>query len=333
MRRKSKIRETDYLFLSAWIRAQERSLLSGAQIERMLEAPTAREAALVLAECGYPVPDRVDADGAHRMIAGMRARVAAGLSGLVPDLRMVDVFRAPYDYHNAKAVLKARARGEEAAARLLVDAGRITGAVLARALETGQTDALPPVLARAARDAWEVLERSHDPQRADVLLDRACFTELSVLAEESGSAFLAGYVRLQVDAANLRTLVRVLRTGRGMDFLRGVLLEGGEIAPGRLAEAAGDGRVPEKLYAGTALEDAARLGVRAAEGGEMAALERACGRALDGCLRAAQMVPFGEQPLIAYLAAREREYVTVRVILTGLLAGLHAGAIRERLGE
>lgn len=40
-----------------------------------------------------------------------------------------------------------------------------------------------------------------------------------------------------------------------------------------------------------------------------------------------------EHPLIGYLYAREAELTTIRIILTGRLAGLDTDAIRERLRD
>ena len=48
-----KIRDTDYLFLSTRLRALERNVLTSARMERMIDAPTAADAAKVLSEIGY----------------------------------------------------------------------------------------------------------------------------------------------------------------------------------------------------------------------------------------------------------------------------------------
>ena len=49
----TKIKDTDYLTISARIRAMENRLLTRERMERMLEARTDEEAAKVLTECGY----------------------------------------------------------------------------------------------------------------------------------------------------------------------------------------------------------------------------------------------------------------------------------------
>ena len=48
-------------------------------------------------------------------------------------------------------------------------------------------------------------------------------------------------------------------------------------------------------------------------------------------LAGAQFVPFGEAPLLGYLAARETEYTNLRILLLGRSTGLSADVIRSRL--
>ena len=48
-------------------------------------------------------------------------------------------------------------------------------------------------------------------------------------------------------------------------------------------------------------------------------------------LSGAQFVPFGEAPLVGYLAARETEYTNLRILLTGRGTGLSPDVIRSRL--
>ena len=60
-----KIRDTDYLALSAYLRAMENQLLTKDRMERILEAPTDAEAEKLLQECGdyggiqKPIPYRL----------------------------------------------------------------------------------------------------------------------------------------------------------------------------------------------------------------------------------------------------------------------------------
>ena len=327
-----RIKDTDYLYLSARLRAMENSLLTQARMERMLDAPTAEDAAKVLTECGYQELSRVDVDTVNDLLAKARDQVMHDLAGCAPDPRMVDVFQIKYDYHNAKVLLKSEARGEDPQ-RLLVDAGRIPGKTLAAAVAESEFGSLPAPLAKAIQDARELLGATKDPQQADFLLDQAYFKEMEHLAQETGSEFLQGYVRLMVDVANLRSLVRVIRMGKDGDFLKTVLFQGGSMDLRRLIAVAEGSATVEEIYSTSSLAQAAQLGHAAVSGDGLTAFEKACDNALMAYLTQAKRVAFGEQPLIAYLAAKDSEFTAVRIIMTGRLAGLSADVIRERLRD
>ena len=48
---------------------------------------------------------------------------------------------------------------------------------------------------------------------------------------------------------------------------------------------------------------------------------------------AARRVPFGVEVALGYLAAKEAEWMAVRTVLSGRMAGVPAEALRERLRE
>ena len=150
------------------------------------------------------------------------------------------------------------------------------------------------------------------------------------LAKDSGSQFLLGYVRMLVDAANLRSVVRVLRMGRDADFLATVLFPGGTIPAATVVKAA-DGEPLESIYFSSLFEEAAAAGVQAIQGGSLTAFEKACDNALNAYMQKAKYIPFGEQPMLGYVSAKDNEFTAIRIILTGRLADLPADVIRERL--
>ena len=63
----------------------------------------------------------------------------------------------------------------------------------------------------------------------------------------------------------------------------------------------------------------------------MTEFEKRCDDAVGDYLAGAQYVPFGEAPLVGYLAARETEYTNLRIILMGRAAGIAPAVIRARL--
>ncbi|MCI2055817.1 MAG: V-type ATPase subunit [Oscillibacter sp.] len=328
-----KIKDTDYLAISARIKAMETGLLTGERMEQMLAARSDEEIMRVLQECGYPDfsldrPEEMDA-----ALSKAREETLLDLGGSAPDAGYLDVFQLKYDYHNVKALLKAKAVGADAAS-MLMDLGRVPVSELQEALDSGEDASLPTMLAQAAAEAKEVLETTRDPQLSDFVLDRWYYKDLMAAARKTGSSFLTGYVRASIDAANLRSLVRTLRMGRDADFLKGVLFEGGDIAADSVAQvAASVGSGLAELYASTDLKAAAESGAKALDGGSLTEFEKLCDDAVSAYLAGAQLVPFGEAPLVGYLAARETEYTNLRIILLGRKAGLSADVIRSRLRE
>lgn len=322
---------TDYLYLSAYLRAKEASLLRRERLERMAAAPNAAEAARVLAECGYPELENASEAELDAAFAARREAVLSDVEKLCPEKALVEIFRLQYDYHNAKVLVKSEAAGTDTGA-LLSPSGRVPPEKLAEAFRQDDWRAVPAAFAQAVREARSTLARTSNPQRTDMGLDRAYYAEAFSLASQLSGDFCTRYLRLSADAANLRSAVRCLRGRMDEGVLRAALIPGGDVPVGS---------IPRRVYAeGVAavftdsrLAEAAALGQQAAEGGALAAFERACDNALTRFLDEAKLVGFGPEVTAAYLAALDGEIVAARMILAGKRAGVSHETLRERLRE
>ena len=320
-------KDTDYLSVSARIRAMENRLLTRERMDRMIDARDTAEAMKVLSECGYGEGESLDA-----VLAQARADVFRDMETAAPDHRLVEIFQLKYDYHNAKTIIKARAMGVPAE-RLLLPGGRYQPQQLLEGWQKEDLRDCSDTFWKAAAQAESALAESHDPQQADLILDRACFEEMARLADGLESDFLRGYVRLCVDVANLRTAVRVARMGKEGDFLRQVLLPGGNVSEQTVAAARGESL--GEVFRSGPLAQAAELGAKLAQpgGGALTAFEKACDDAVTAYLSAARRIPFGEQTVVGYLYAKELEFTAIRTIFAGRAAGLDGDTIRARLRE
>ena len=182
-------------------------------------------------------------------------------------------------------------------------------------------------------EARSVLARTGNPQLADFELDAAYFAELLRLAEATGSDFIKGYVRTMIDSANLRAAVRTVRMGKDRDFMLTALVPGGFADRDILAAAAESGDGLAAVFVSTCLEHAAALGAEAMKGGSLTDFELECDNAVSAYLSQAKTKPFGIEPAAEYLALLESEITAARMILTGRLAGIEPGVIRERLRD
>ena len=320
-------KDTDYLFISAFLRAKEPQLLSGEKAGRML-ASSVQEAARILESCGYA---DVLAVGLDKALNDRRAAAFAEVEALCPKDGVVALFRMRYDYHNAKTIVKAEAMGQDPSA-LLSDAGRVDAQTLRNAYETGESGPVPQPLLTAMTAARDALSRSADPQLADLILDRAYFAEYNEKAAQVGSRFLMGYAQLQADSANLRAAVRARRMRKDAAFLKNVLVPGGSVPAEEICRALGQDEPFAPLFASGALFAVAQAGDDS-QSGSLTAFERLCDNALTAYFAQAKSVVFGEQVVIAYLCALETEIAAARMIVNGLQVGLPADTIRARLRE
>ena len=324
------IKDIDYIFLSTRIKAMERGLLSRERIERMLDAPTTEEAAKVLTECGYSEMSEITGSELERVLAEQQKKVMADLSSGAPDKNIVEIFKLRYDYHNAKVLVKAGALGIEQD-HLLQGGGRYDAETLATDFRREDMSGYTDFFRRGIARAREILGSTGDPQQADFILDRAYFEEMSAMAANTDSKFLRDYVALSIDVANLRSCVRASRLDKGTDFLNQVLVGGGSVSVRSLSTARGD-ELGSLFRLGSLSEAAAEGAAKSAPGsGSLTDFERLCDNALMDFLSDGRRVPFGVEPIVGYLFAREAETTAIRTIISGRMAGLDGNTIRQRL--
>ncbi len=325
-----KLKAKDWLCVSAYVRALEAKLLTAADYNRMLDAQEMSDVLRLLQDHGYAVQE-VTQKGVEDAIREAREALFADFRGFSMDERLLDLFRIRYDYHNAKVVLKAAAAGVEAD-YLLMEGGRYEREELARLLREEEEEQLTPLMEEAVRESRRVLSAAGDPRRSDFLLDRACYGEMAALAKELGSDFISGYVRLMIDAENVKALLRVERMYGGAELMSSAVLPGGEVGEDVLLVAVENGALTEP-YAGTPLAPAVEHIAQAIHGGSVTAFEKACDDIVMRYLQNAALVPFGPEAVLSYFAAREQEFRNVRIIMSGRMAGLRSERIRERMRE
>lgn len=322
-------KDTDYLAISTRIHVMETRMLTRERMERMIDAKDNADALKVLEECGYSGVSCTGIQGLEEMLAAARAAVFQDIRESAPDGNLVEVFQLKYDYHNAKVLVKASAMGSDPA-RLLLSGGRYEPQEL---LEGWNREDLQcsPLFCEALAQAKTILSETGDPQQADLVLDKAWYQEMGQMAQACGSDFLQGYVRLNIDVANLRAAVRCARMEKDTEFVGRVLLPGGNVPERTIAMARGENL--KDVFVGEALAQAAELGSQLAQpgAGALTEFERMCDDAVTDYLAQAKMIPFGEQTVIGYLYAKEAELTAVRTILSGRMAGLEPDTIRSRL--
>lgn len=329
---KKKYRDTDYLHATARVRALENGMISHRDFQKMIDAKTAEEAYKVLSDA--PICHGTPIQEYERALEENLLDAYQLLDRIAPGSGLPQLFRCQYDGHNLKTAIKAK-RGSGDVANVYSNLGNLPAAAIAAAVESGDLKGLPAPLAQAALEASDTLAKTGDPQAVDILLDRGILASMVQQAQAIPSPVVQKYVRAQVDIANIRAAVRLKRMGKNAGFLGKVLAPGGGIPVAAISEAYTKGYdaifalVSSSSY-GKALEPAYDT-IRS--GGSLSLFEKLCDNALVAVLDEVRRIPFGIEPLLAYLAAKEGETKAARIVMTSKLAGVPPQQITERLRD
>ncbi len=327
-----KLIDTEFLYASSRIRAIERNLLTAEIFRKMAEAGTLEDAFKAAADsgvCSGYGPEEYEA-----AISASLKNAYALAEELLKDKELVGLFRLRYDAHNLKVLVKSRAVGKDAA-YLLSGLGNVPAEELAEHYAAGSIEGVAPQLKKAAEEAAEYLAKTRDPRMADILIDRGAYEALADEAGEYKNRYLHAVVDVKSDITNIRTLVRIKRMGAGSGLMRQAAVKGGTFGAEELAEAAEKGwdeiftlirKSPYAKSVEPAFEDLKK-------GEALTGFEKLCDGAEMAVLKEARYIPFGAEPVLAWLLAKENEAQCLRIVLSGKKSGLSLETIMERLRD
>jgi len=323
--------ETEYANSVARVRVLETRLLDRAVLERMVDAGSAEEALRILGETEYSEALGAASGPAEfeSVLATELKRVYDYVRGFSPDPALLDVLSLRFDLHNVKVLLKEKYLGGVRVEGAIAGGGSMDVDRARAAIVSGDYRGLPEDYAAVVEKAERALEETGDPQAIDMVVDGEMFRLGLEIAKDSRFELLEQIWTTMIDVTNIKSLVRINRMGRGGDFLRNCLIDGGLVPVPILLGLHGE--------APSAVADALRYTryARLAEEGlkQGSRFELLGDNFIMGFLKSVRHKAFGPEPVIAYILAKETEVRNLRVILTGKINGLPPAAIRERLRD
>ncbi len=327
-----KLKDTDFLHASARVKSLEKRLLTGRQLVQMVDAHTNEEAYKIVNDAGIGVGTDVSIyEDALKESLLDTYHLMGELSG---GRDIFDIFRYEYDGLNLKTLIKAQALNKDAS-DMLTRLGTVSPDALKEMFRVKKLEKLHPALAEGAMEALDTLARTADPQAVDILMDKAVLAAMKEKSMEYDSRFIQKLVRAKIDISNIRSLVRVKRMDQSLEFFKRVLAQGGSMSEAGFVEAYLKGMDQiiafiEASNYGAALEPA-MASLRAGE--SLSLFEKLCDNYMVRLMDEARSIPFGIEPLIVYLGAKENEVKAARIVLASRLAGVSAELIKERLRE
>ncbi len=326
-----KFKDTDFLHAGSRIKTLEKKLLTQRQLVQMIEAQTMDEAWKIVNDAGIGVG--IPLEHYEAALSQNLAETYDFLKMLSKGHDFLDWLRYEYDALNLKILVKAHAMAQEQDE--LVELGSVPAIALREEFRLQKYEKTPRILAESAAEATDALARTGDPQWVDVIVDKAMLAAMLQKAKEYQIPFLHKVVKAKIDIANLRSLVRIKRIDKDLDFAKRVLAPGGNLDVDVMADAFARGMdsiiaLIEGSDYGPTLEPS--LGALRS-GKSLTEFERLCDDCLTAVLDRARLIPFGVELLIVYAAAKEAEIKAVRIVLASRLAGVAPHLIKERLRE
>lgn len=329
------IDDTIYGYAVARVKAMETRLLDQSHFERMINSSNTDEALKVLSETVYSaaLAELEDAYNFEDILGDELSYTFNTVLNISPVPELIGMLALRYDVHNLKVLFKAKFLGVKS--DLLIPVGSMELSKLEHAVSEDNYLFLPGKLRRAANNINEDFMLNRDPQIIDLILDQVLFEQLMDSARGYDSRFLEGLFVRQIDLTNLKTLIRIKRMGLNRDFLTRVLLPNGSISVHKLTAMIEE--PVESLISLLAISDYAELvseGVREwSEKGSASLLEKLSDNFITAYLKEGKWVPFGIEPLVGYLWAKEIEIKNIRIVLVGKINKLPAKSIRERMRD
>ena len=318
------------------LRVLETRLLDKAKIDRMIDGDSANEALKVLQESEYAgVMTGVKRPEDYEMVLARELkRVYELMYDASPVKSLVDIMGIKYDYHNIKVILKGMFLQKDFS-HMLIPVGMIDVQTLKHSIENNNLGDLNETMKEGIIKAKEVFEETKDPQAIDIILDNTMFKEMREIAKQIDDKFVDKYVKVTIDSTNIKTLLRVKKQKKDKDFLEEVIIEGGEIDKDTLISMLHD--APENIsnkLAFTNYGEMIKLGIEDfTKSGSVNELERLVDNYIMNMMKEAKYIPFGVEPLLAYIYAKETEIKIVRIIMVGKLNNISGEVIRERLRD
>jgi V/A-type H+-transporting ATPase subunit C len=330
-----KYNSEDYIFASTYIRSREKYLLTQEKADRMLDSKTADDALRVLYELQYGEGlDEIPASEFEKLLALELIKTYDMVMSLVPDEEYFNLFLYPNDYHNIKVLLKAEF-ADVSSQDLLIGSGTVDISDLAENIQNRNFNGMREEMAKGIKEVIETFGATQDPQVIDLILDKACYKDMGIEVAKLKNKFIKGYVELKIATINSKSFIRAKEMNKSWDFFSKIYIEGG--------------KVPERLFINNYDEPleqfAERLGAfdlsavlhegvpALKETGRFTVLEKFCDNLLMDYVKESKYVPFGVEPLVSYIVAKESEIKTIRIIMAGKLAGLSTELIRERIRD
>ncbi len=318
------MKDADYIYAVACIRAKEKSLLTDADIQTMVGMKSEKEVLAYLTERGWG-DGSANAD-MEKVLADEEEAQMKLLRTLGVDAEIVDSLFVQELYHNLKAAIKEICTGRDDT-EAFYDHDKYGKNEMISIIRDKAFEKLPDQMQKVAKHGLDVMLTTRDGQRLDVLIDRACLDDIEHTAATTKDKFLKNYSETKVVIADIKIAVRSADTRRPLQMIEEALAPNRTFDVRRLAAAAATSR--DSVY-----EFLERTGYKTAVEAlkdSFSSFEKWCDDYIMSTLMDQKTNIESSGPIVAFYLAKQNEIRTARIIMTAKANGFSEDVISERV--
>ena len=326
----------DYIYASTRVRLFERRLLKPEDWVRFRQVSNFGEGLQFLKETPYGNRMEVDGLSYDESLNMESIRLRRELRGAAPGSPLLRLISLQDLYHNLKVLAKMDVLDQDLS-YLLVEVEdfdlRYLENLFAHPEQNSQESPEEIAIAEVVSD----YKKHQDPERLEIILDKALYADMAQLTKELGSDLICAWQQEQTDYQNLAIFLRMKRAGKPQPLFDFAFLPGGTLHKEILAGLYGQADLPTRseLKAAGATDGLLDAWTQAADQGDIAYLEKRRDEASLNLARKAQRMTYGPEILFAYYLLRQTEIQNIRTLMIGLQSDLNAAqrAARLRLAD
>lgn len=316
------MRDTDYAYCVARIRANERYLLSNKDINDLLECKNFDSAVQYLIDKKWLKEKGETA----QCIRYQSDKLRELISESVPDKKELGILYAVNDFFNIKAAVKCHFTDKDPY-EYYISPTTLDLEELTKNISSHKFSLIDGVMGKCAEDSYKTACLTENGQNADIIIDRACIDEIRSFADKKSDTVTGKICAFLCDTANIKIAYRCAMTDKKRDFAETAIGECSDLDRKTLVEAALKGTDAISQYlAKTDYRELSEIYL-----GGAAEYEKWCDDKVIELAKKSAFTSFGFDPVCAYYYAKLTEMKTVRIILTGLKSGADKNRIKERV--
>ncbi len=318
------MRETEYTYAVARIRASEQRMLSKADFDLLISAGSYDSALRILTDKGWSEPE----SGSPYDICEIEMKKTRDfIAESVPDINVFNALAVGNDFANLKSAIKAFFSDFEPD-KYITCPFVCAPEIITQSVRDGDFSSLPAYLSECASQAYHAYTEKQSGQLTEIIIDRACVKAEFDFARDLESALLDEINDLKAAVSDIKTARRSFLTGKTKEFCLGALSGLGRLDSRTLTEHAYGGKGLAGFIKESGLEEIADYA-----DGDFTSLEMRCDNLITRKAAGCKHDIYGTDAVIAYWFGKAAEIKNVRIILSAKLSGIPKEIISERMRE